>query len=124
MKDGEDTAPDAEGRTVVNIFDAPFQAYDLEGPVQEDMSYLRLTLNKDGDDRGFYAIRMQPGAATIAHTHRFNEDYLILEGDLIEPDGRVLGPGDFVHYDPGTFHNSRTETGCLLIGCDWGGGKT
>lgn len=108
-------------RTVTNIHETPFRAYDMEGPVQEDMSYLALTYDKDGDGRGVYVIRMEPGAETIAHTHRFNEDYLILEGDLVEPDGRVLGPGDFVHYEPGTRHNSRTETGCLLIGCDWGG---
>ena len=109
-----------DSRSVVNIYDAPFKPYDMEGPVQENMSYLSLTLNKDGNNMGFYVIRMEPGAGTIAHTHCYNEDYLILEGDLIEPDGKVLGPGDFVHYDPGTYHNSRTETGCFLIGCDWG----
>jgi hypothetical protein len=38
------------------------------------MSYLSLTLNKDGNNMGFYVIRMEPGAGTIAHTHRYNED--------------------------------------------------
>ena len=107
-------------RTVVNIYDAPYRVYDMEGVKQTEMSYIPLTYDKDGDGKGFYVIRMEPGAATIAHSHRRNEDYLVLEGDLIEPDGRVLGPGDFVHYAPGTRHNSRTEKGCLLIGCDWG----
>jgi len=110
-------------RTVTNIFTAPFRPYDLEGPLQDDIAYLPLTYDKDGDGRGVYVIRMAPGAETIAHAHRFNEDYLIIEGDLIEPDGRVLGPGDFVHYEPATRHNSRTVTGCLLIGCDWGAGS-
>jgi quercetin dioxygenase-like cupin family protein len=108
-------------RTVTNIYDTPFKPYDMEGPVQENMSYLPLTYNKGGNGMGVYVIRMEPGAETIAHTHRFNEDYLILEGDVIEPDGKVLGPGDFVHYEPGTYHNSRTQTGCFLIGCDWQG---
>ena len=108
------------GRMVVNIHDAEYRTYDMEGPVQEDMSYLELTYDRNGDRKGCYVIRMAPGAATIAHVHPCNEDYLILEGDLIESDGRVLGPGDFVHYEPGTRHNSRTETGCLLIGCNWG----
>lgn len=112
-----------ETREITNIYTAPYKTYDLEGEVQENMSYIGLTLNREGDNRGFYVIRMEPGAMTIEHTHRFNEDYLILEGDIIEPDGRVLGPGDFVHYDAGTTHNSRTETGCLVIGCDWGAEK-
>lgn len=107
-------------RKIVNVFTAPFRPYDMEGEVQEDMSYIPLTWDQDGAAMGTYVIRMEPGAETIAHTHRWNEDYLIIEGDLIEPDGRVLGPGDFVHYDAGTRHNSRTEKGCLLIGCDWG----
>lgn len=107
-------------RSVVNIYDTPFKPYDMDGPLQENMSYLPLTINKDGNNQGVYVIRMEPGAETIAHVHRWNEDYLILEGDLIEPDGKILGPGDFVHYDRGTRHNSRTETGCFLIGCDWG----
>ncbi|MGH6946783.1 MAG: cupin domain-containing protein [Kiloniellales bacterium] len=110
----------APGRRIVNIHSSSYRVYDMEGPVQRDMSYLPLTYDAQGHRMGFYAIRMEPGAVTIPHTHQYNEDYLILEGDLVEPDGRVLGPGDFVHYDPGTRHNSRSETGCLLIGCDWG----
>lgn len=111
-----DTTPKRE---ITNIYTASYKVYDLEGPVQEDMSYIPLTYDRHGNNEGVYVIRMEPGAETIAHTHTGNEDYLILEGDLIEPDGTVLGPGDFVHQDPGTYHNSRTEKGCLLIGFDW-----
>lgn len=107
------------GRKIVNIYRTPFQEYDLEGPVHDDITYLPITYDLEGDKMGVYVMRMEPGSETIAHTHAFNEDFLILEGELIESDGRVLGPGDFVHYEPGTHHNSRTETGCLLIGIDW-----
>ena len=108
-------------RFIVDIHDpSNYRVYDLEGEVQEDMSYIPLTYDKDGDGNGAYVIRMQPGAQTIAHTHGGNEDYLILEGQVIESDGTVLEAGTFVHYEPGTHHNSRTETGCLLIGVDWG----
>jgi anti-sigma factor ChrR (cupin superfamily) len=110
-----DERPD---RKVININRAEYRVYDMEGPVQPDMGWLPLSYNDDGN--GCYAIRMEPGAETIAHTHEGVEDYLILEGELIESDGRVLKRGDFVHYDPGSHHNSRTETGCLLIGFDWG----
>ena len=110
---------DTPKREITNIFKASFKPYDMEGPLQEDMSYIALTHNRHGDGQGVYVIRMEPGAETIAHTHSGNEDYLIIEGDLTEPDGKVLGPGDFVHQDPGTYHNSRTENGCLLIGFDW-----
>ena len=105
-------------RRIVNIYEADYKVYDMEGPVQPDMGWLPISYNEEGN--GCYVIRMQPGAATIAHTHDRVEDYLILEGELIESDGRVLKPGDFVSYRPGSHHNSRTETGCLLVGFDWG----
>ena len=102
-------------RRVTNIFDTPYVAYDLDGRVQKDMQLLNLSYNKD-TGLGWYVIRMAPGAATIPHTHNSREEYLILEGDLIESDGTVLREGDFVYYAPGTHHNSRTDNGCLLIG--------
>ena len=105
-------------RTIVNIRETSFDAYDLEGPVQEDMSLLRISYDR-GTRRGIYVIRMEPGAVTIAHTHECMEEFLILEGELIESDGTVLKRGDFASYRPGTRHNSRTETGCLLVGFDW-----
>ena len=111
-------AMNRNGRTIVNVFEAAFEPYDLEGPVQEDMSLLRVSYGTE-TRRGIYVIRMEPGAVTIAHTHECMEEFLILEGELIESDGTVLRKGDFTSYRPGSRHNSRTETGCLLVGFDW-----
>ena len=68
--------------------------------------------------RGVHVMRMEPGAATIPHVHECMEEFLMLEGELIESDGTVLKKGDFATYRPGTRHNSRAETGCLLVGVD------
>ena len=105
-------------RTIVNVHDASFGPYDLEGPAQDDMSLLSVSYSPE-TRRGIYVIRMEPGAVTIPHTHECMEEFLILEGELIESDGTVLKKGDLASYRPGTRHNSRTETGCLLIGIDW-----
>lgn len=108
----------ASRREITNIYRAKYRVYDLEEPVVEEIEYVPLTYDKS-KKRGAYIMRMGAGTTTAEHTHLQNEDFLILEGDLIEPDGLRLGPGDFVHYKPGSRHNSRTETGCLLIGFDW-----
>ena len=105
-------------RTIVNIFETPFATYDMEGPVQEDMSVLEISYDR-ATQRGIYVMRMEPGAVTIPHTHGCMEEYLVLEGELIESDGTVLKKGDFTSYRPGSHHNSRTETGCMLVGFDW-----
>ena len=105
-------------RKIINIKDATYNPYDFGGPILEGITQLDLTYDhKTG--HGAYVIRMEPGTQTTGHVHSVREQYLILEGDIVESDGTVLGTGDFVIYEPGTEHNSRTENGCLLIGIDY-----
>lgn len=108
----------APSREVIQTARTGFSVYDFDGPVQDDMELLKLSYHDDSR-QGSYMIRMHPGAETIAHTHERREEYFIIEGDLVESDGTVLGPGDYVIYEPGTRHNSRTVGGCLLIGIDY-----
>lgn len=105
-------------RKIVNIYETPMGPYDMDGPLQKDMSLIELSYNRE-KAQGAYLIRMEPGAQTVAHEHRFREEFLILEGELIESDGTVLKAGDYIVYGAGTYHNSRTEKGCLLLGIDW-----
>ena len=110
--------PDRPGRRVVSTGAARFEAYDLEGPVQPEMSWLPVSYDRAAG-AGCYLMRMQPGAVTIPHDHLGVEDFLILEGELIDDDGAVFRPGDFVSYAAGTRHNSRTDTGCLIAVFEW-----
>ena len=105
-------------RTVTSISATQFKPYDLEGPVQPEMSWLPITFRKESGV-GSYVMRMQPGARTIAHNHPGYEEFLVLEGELIDSDGTVFRAGDFVSFAPGTHHSSRTETGCVLAVFEW-----
>jgi anti-sigma factor ChrR (cupin superfamily) len=109
---------DSTPRTVVNAHTTPFLPYDLEGPVQPEMSWLPLSYDRE-TGIGSYLMRMQPGAVTIEHDHEVMEEFLVLEGDLVDSDGTVFGPGDFVSYEGGTRHNSWTEGGCLIAVVEW-----
>jgi anti-sigma factor ChrR (cupin superfamily) len=106
------------GRRVINVDDAAFLPYDLDGPVQPEMSWLPISYERAAQ-QGCYLMRMSPGAVTIEHTHPGLEEFLILSGELIDGDGTVFRAGDFVSYAPGTRHNSRTETGCVLAVFEW-----
>jgi len=105
-------------RSVTPITKTPFQQYDLEGPVQPEMSWLPISFRKE-TGVGSYLMRMQPGAETIAHDHPGYEEFVVLEGELIDSDGAVFKTGDFVSFAPGTRHSSRTETGCVLAVFEW-----
>jgi anti-sigma factor ChrR (cupin superfamily) len=105
-------------RSITPIATTPFQTYDLEGPVQPEMSWLPISFRRE-TGVGSYLMRMQPGAETIAHDHPGYEEFVILEGELIDSDGAVFKAGDFVSFAPGTRHSSRTETGCVLAVFEW-----
>ena len=105
-------------RTITSISKTQFKPYDLEGPVQPEMLWLPISFRKESGV-GSYVMRMQPGAKTIAHDHPGHEEFLVLEGDLIDSDGTVFKAGDFVSFAPGTRHWSRTETGCVLAVFEW-----
>lgn len=115
------TDRDAPGRIVRNIHQVEMLPNDLDGgdAPQDNVWYAPLTYDHTTHQNGCYLFKMGPGSESIPHVHRNNEDYLILEGELIEDDGTVLKPGDFVHYDKGTRHNSRTDTGCLILVSEW-----
>jgi len=107
------------GRRVLRREGTAFLPYDVEGPVQPEMSWLPVSYDR-GSGNGCYLMRMEPGAVTIPHRHDGVEDFIILEGELIDDDGAVFRPGDFVSYAAGTRHNSRTQTGCLIAVFEWG----
>ncbi len=106
------------GRRIFATRSLEMQPYDLDGPLQPEMTFAPLSYDA-GRGRGSYLMRMAPGAATIPHEHASREEFLILEGEAIEHDGTVLRPGDWIVYEPGSYHGTRTETGCLLLGIDW-----
>jgi quercetin dioxygenase-like cupin family protein len=109
---------DGGGRRSFNLQRSSFLVYDLEGPVQPEMSWLPVSYSK-ATGQGCYLMRMAPGAVTIAHEHPGYEEFLVLEGELIDGDGTVFRAGDFVSYKPGTRHNSHTDTGCTLAVFEW-----
>ena len=109
-----------KSRKITNIYEGQFVTYDLDGPEQKDIALLNISYDLKMR-KGWYVMRLEPGAETVVHVHDVDEEFLILEGDLIEDDGTILKPGDFVTYPKGTRHNSRTDTGCLLIGIDHDG---
>ena len=102
-----------EDRKIANIHDAEFRPFVYP----DGQAFGDDVLQLDTDiplGEGFHVYRMPAGMTTRRHIHNGHEQFLILEGELIEDDGRVLKPGDLVFYRDGTEHHSYTPTGCLL----------
>ena len=79
-------------RRILAMADLPMQPYDFDGVVQPEMSYARLSYDP-ASQRGSYLSSKGDRAVQARHRRR-----------------------------AGTRHNTRTETGCLLVGIDWDAG--
>jgi len=108
----------ALGRRVLRRDARKFERYDLEGPPQPEMEWLPISFDR-ASGQGCYLMRMAPGAVTIPHDHPGMEEFMVLEGDLVDSDGTRFGPGDFISYGPNTHHNSWTRTGCVIVVFEW-----
>lgn len=101
-------------RKVANIRDeAAYTAYTDLGQDAPGTSFIKL--NPDTErDVGFYIYRMKPGSQSTPHRHGGAEEFVMIEGELIDNDGTVYRPGDVVWLAGGTEHTSHTETGCII----------
>ena len=43
------------------------------------------------------------------------EEFLVMEGELVDCDGSSFRAGDFVRFLPGSKHSSHTPDGCTLL---------
>lgn len=101
-------------RKTANIRDdAAYTPYTTTGGPEAGTSYIKLNPHTERDT-GFYIYRMEPGARSTPHRHGGAEEFLIVEGELIDNDGTVYRTGDVVWLEAGTEHTSHTETGCLI----------
>ena len=102
-----------QDRRVANIHEAAYEPFVFADGLKlgDEVLQLDKTLPLGV---GFHVYRMPPGMTTRPHRHNGNEQFLILEGELIENDGTVFRKGDLVWLRDGTEHNSHTPGGCLL----------
>jgi len=104
---------DPADRRVANIHSAKFEPFVYEDGMTLGDSVLQL------DDQqplgiGFHVYRMPPGMTSRPHRHNGSEQFLVLEGELVDHDGTVFKTGDLVWFRDGTEHSSNTPNGCLL----------
>ena len=99
-------------RRVANVDKGGFQTlYDKNGRADGEV----LQINADKKlGYGFHIYRMPPGHTTTPHEHQGDEEFLVLEGELIDHDGFRYKRGDLVWLAAKTRHSSYSPDGALL----------
>lgn len=75
----------------------------------------RVMLDRSGDEVAVATslVRYPPGSRFPAHEHGGGEEYLVLEGEFADEDGRY-GPGTYVRNPPGSRHTPFSDPGCVI----------
>jgi anti-sigma factor ChrR (cupin superfamily) len=102
-------------RQITDVNNLKFEPFDNYGKIIPGMSWYKITYDKENGGQGTYVLKMEPGAKSLPHEHTGFEEFLILDGDLIDPDGKIFKKGDFVSFKPGSRHSSYTKNGCLVL---------
>ena len=102
-------------RKITNLTNVEFVPFDNYGLIIPGMNWHKISYNKKNGGYGTYLLKMDPGAKSLPHTHTGFEEFLILDGELIDEDSKVFKKGEFVTFEPGTTHSSHTINGCLVL---------
>jgi quercetin dioxygenase-like cupin family protein len=75
----------------------------------------RVMLDRVGDEVAVATslVRYAPDSRFPAHEHALGEEYLVLEGEFGDENGRY-GPGTYVRNPPGSRHAPFSEPGCVI----------
>ncbi len=104
---------DSKKRRVSNINTGKYlPLYDETG--RQDGEVLQVNPGKQLG-YGFHVYRMPAGHTTTAHIHDGDEEFLILEGEIVDHDGFSYEKGDLVWLEAKTKHKSYSPNGALLV---------
>jgi len=101
-------------RKVTDPFNVKFVPFDNYGTPIPGMSWHKITYNEKTGE-GTYILKMEPGAKSKLHEHINFEEFIMLDGELTEPDNKVFKKGNIVTFEPNTSHSSYTKNGCLML---------
>ena len=101
-------------RKITKLDDLNFEPFNKYGEPIKGWSWHKISFDEK-TNYGSYISKLDPGTKTIPHIHTGHEEFLILEGELIDADGTIFKKGDFVSYKPNSRHSSYSKKGCLIL---------
>ena len=101
-------------RKITKLDNLKFEPFDKYGEPIAGWTWHKISF-EEKTNFGSYISKLEPGTKTIPHIHSGHEEFLILDGELIDSDGTIFKKGDFVSYEPDSSHSSFTEKGCLIL---------
>ena len=101
-------------RRITNLKNLKFKPFNKYGKPIKGWSWHKISFDEK-TNFGTYVSKLDPGTKTLEHIHSGHEEFLILEGELVDSDENKKKKGDFISYKPNSSHSSYTKKGCLIL---------
>ena len=101
-------------RKITNLSNVKFEPFDNYGSIISGMNWHKITYNEK-TGQGTYILKMDPGTKSLPHEHINYEEFIMLDGELIDLDNKIFKKGDIVTFEPDSNHSSYTKNGCLIL---------
>ena len=82
-------------RKITKLDHLKFEAFDKYGKTIKGWSWHKISFDKK-TNFGTYISKLDPGTKTLPHIHTGHEEFLVLEGEIIDSDGTIFKKNDFV----------------------------
>ena len=101
-------------RKIIKFDNLEFEPFNKYGEPIKGWSWHKISFDEK-TNFGTYVSKLEPKTKTLPHIHTGYEEFLILDGELIDSDGTVFKKGDFISYQSNSSHSSYTKKGCLIL---------
>ena len=101
-------------RKITKLDNIKFKPFDKYGKIIKGWNWHKISFDEK-TNFGTYISKLEPGTKTLPHIHSGHEEFLILDGELIDSDGTIFKKGDFISFEPNSSHSSYTKKGCLIL---------
>ena len=103
-----------ERRRIIETKHEYFSPYNRYGTVSSDLKWLPLSKDEKLEHEVFI-VQFEPESSSSLHKHKGYEEFYVIDGELIDDDGKVFKKGDYIKFEKGTKHSSYSKTGCTLL---------
>ena len=88
--------------------------YNRYGSVSNGLKWMPLSKDKRLEHEVFI-VKFEPESSSSLHKHKGYEEFYVIDGELIDDDGKVFKKGDYIKFEKGTKHSSHSKNGCTLL---------
>ena len=103
-----------ERRTIIETNNIHFSPYKRYGTAPSGLKWIPLSKDEKLEHEVFI-IQFEPENSSRLHKHNGYEEFYVIDGELIDDDGKVFKKGDYIKFEKGTEHSSYSKKGCTLL---------